>query len=277
MRRKRLIRRGLVALGSAVVTCAVGFGVYDFHHPKAAFPTLHVETLLGPETVESRRFRTIPAKGQLSSAEQTGLRLWTHRGVQITMAPKSQVELSALERDEQNSRLTLMQGSVSCQVPKLSRGNRFTIETPSTEIIVHGTVFSVQVQGPSGPDCVKVTEGLVEVRHRDTTVLLRRGQSHGCAIPLVTPSSEPSTPQSVANPSPTVEKAASSKRFTVSGSEGSSLPTETRLLKRALVAERRGQFVEAGLLFSTFLQKFPNSPLMSEARAGYERTTKLQP
>src|SRR5690606_17235396 len=59
---------------------------------------------------------------------------------------------------------------------------QFSIATPDAQVVVHGTVFSVHVGAPAHPQtCVRVSEGLVEVRHGAGRVYVEAGQTWGCA------------------------------------------------------------------------------------------------
>jgi hypothetical protein len=280
LQRRRWFKRGLATASGCLAVGAVALTGYLQREPVAPAPVVYIETTseersslaTGKESPEGRHFRTLPATGILRSSEQEGVHLLTRRGIDVAMAKKSEVELSALESHEGYSQLTLLRGAVNCRVPKLTSGQHFSVKTPSLEVIVHGTAFSVEVGSGAQTDCVSVTEGVVEVRSRNTTELLGRGQSFGCSKP-----SEPEPSKAVENaPTPSVKPSAL-KRSTSSENDRYSLDDETQLLRRALVAERRGQTAQARQFFSLFLRKYPSSPLVHEASAGFARTQKVRP
>lgn len=280
LERQRWLKRGLATASGCLVVSAVALAGYLRRETVTPAPVVYLETAagsatsLGTATVtsEGRHFRTLPAAGILRSSDHEGIHLLTRRGIDVAMAKQSEVELSTLESHESYSQLTLLRGAINCKVPKLTSGQHFSVKTPSLEVIVHGTAFSVEVGSGSQTDCVTVTEGVVEVRGRNTTELLGRGQSFGCTKP-----NEPVASKAVENAPKAAVKASALKRSTSNENDRYSLDDETQLLRRALVAERRGQAAQARQFFSQFLRKYPNSPLVHEASAGFARTQKVRP
>jgi hypothetical protein len=70
------------------------------------------------------------------------------------------------------TRLRLTRGRIASTVPSLPADGRYVIDTPTAEIEVRGTVFSVAL-GDEAVTTVQVTEGEVEVRARDGRQLRR--------------------------------------------------------------------------------------------------------
>ena len=81
-------------------------------------------------------------------------------------------------------RFSLFRGSLQARVAKLGQGERFIVSTPSSEVEVRGTVFTVEVDSaPSrcrdtaSKSSVHVSEGAVWVRSGDNQVVLQPGES----------------------------------------------------------------------------------------------------
>lgn len=79
-------------------------------------------------------------------------------------------------------RFSLLGGRVEAHVRKLGPGERFIIDTPDSEVEVHGTVFTVEVE-KAAPGCrsgetstVIVSEGEVSVRSRNGRVFVHPGE-----------------------------------------------------------------------------------------------------
>jgi hypothetical protein len=101
-------------------------------------------------------------------------------GARVELAENSRVRLQAASSPAppMESRFTLLEGRVDVHVPHLDRGSSFAVLTPQAEVVVHGTVFSVEVLEPGGDlaeTCVSVREGLVGVRSLGSETLLRPG------------------------------------------------------------------------------------------------------
>lgn len=265
LRQQRLVRRSFIALGAlAAVSAGLVLPRY-LSSLETATPTVLVEET-GPVGNGPRRLATT---GSLQASEQAGLRLVTDRGIEITLTPKSTVALDTLTSEPQHPALILTDGTVRCRVPKLPVPSTFVVRTENTEIIVHGTVFSVTTRGPNNPACVVVEEGLVEVRHNQQIVMVGRGQSNGCGnlpeAPLAATQLTEPEPAKATTPSPRRPRA-------IEPASNGSLEAEAQLLSRALVAERSGKPVEAHRLFGNFLRRYPNSTLQAEAAQGFART-----
>src|SRR4029077_14080829 len=105
--------------------------------------------------------------------------------------------LMDLRASTRNPWVQLLAGSVRCEVPKLGEGAHFAVHTPDANVMVHGTVFSVEIRAAGGPrqTCVRVDEGVVSVLRSDREDLLTHGQSSGCdEVALPTPAQSPIVP-----------------------------------------------------------------------------------
>ncbi len=145
-RHRAWVRRralGALALGSAVAVAAVLLHLApapDAAPPSASRPAPSV----APEAVVER--------------ERTDLELPTGDRLLAEEGARFHVELAT----ERERRIRLSSGSMLFDVRPLE-GGRFTVRTPSAEIVVLGTVFTVTTD-PRGT-VVRVYEGRVEVRH----------------------------------------------------------------------------------------------------------------
>lgn len=216
---------------------------------------------------------TVPARGVLTASDVSGARVTTAGGVEVELAERTQVDLGALAKAPSRSTLRLVRGAVRCHVPKLSKGQHFSVVTPDAEVVVHGTVFSVRAGEDGKSTCVRVEEGLVGVTHAGETVKIGPGTSWGCVF------GETTSDDGVARAGGDVKAVTPGELAVERSTPGSSsavkargtLEQENRLLKAALSAERSGAHARARTLFSDLLSRYPSSPLAPEARAGLSR------
>lgn len=101
-------------------------------------------------------------------------------GTTTKLEPDTEMIVSKLEgnQDSQPGTVVLKQrtGKTWNQVSKRSDDNgSFRIETSSAEIVVHGTLFSTEVD-ESGKTLIQTTEGLVNVNAQGQAVLVAEGQ-----------------------------------------------------------------------------------------------------
>jgi hypothetical protein len=244
---------------------------------------------------------TLRSPGELVGARDAWSHVSTARGVQLELAPKARLrvapapQISDTDRGAPVSGLQLLQGEVHCRVPKLGKQKQFSIATPDAQVIVHGTTFSVAVSEAEHPTtCVRVAEGLVEVRSAKGVVFVGGGKQWGCAREAAPPVPNPSTaaaaavkdttaerapiatPAPVQAPAPLIAKKAPARRHALRARPQPQLPDgtldeENRLLESALSAERAGDLRQARKLFAQLLTRHPNSPLIPEARLGLAR------
>jgi len=107
-------------------------------------------------------------------------------GTRLALTPASDLRI-----DEVGStrRFFLFSGGVRARVSKLSRGERFVVDTPDSEVEVRGTVFAVGINPPSAACAaaatskVEVSEGTVWVRSGDQQVVLHAGESWSTPCP----------------------------------------------------------------------------------------------
>jgi hypothetical protein len=215
--------------------------------------------------------------GEIVNPDASWSRLSTENGVRVEVAPRTRLRVSGRTRGSRRPALRLVLGEVHCRVPPLGNSEQFSIATPDAQVIVHGTVFSVKVGAPDDPrTCVRVEQGLVEVRHRSGSIKLGPGAQWGCVEPA-TASARPATPE----PRPSMRDRRSAARAHVAAASARSvledlppgtLERENELLAAALAAERAQDLERARALFAELLATHPGSPLAPEARAGLTRT-----
>lgn len=224
--------------------------------------------------------QTITGTGELRGAGELWVRagaraaLVSAAGAELALSPRSRIRVAEQPAPRAET-LDLLEGEVHCRVPPLRAGHSFVIATPRERVVVHGTEFSVRVE-QRGQSCVRVREGLVEVRREgETSVWLGPGKAWGCAAD-VAQSRAPASMQREPPPAksrPRERRAESAARevheqaLTPAGT----LARETRLLADALRAEQQGDPTRARKLFTTLLEEHPASPLLPEARAGLAR------
>jgi hypothetical protein len=217
--------------------------------------------------------------GELRGADTRWSQLSTARGVQITLSPRARLRAvgAAAARAHARPELELLAGEVHCRVPHLGTRDQFSIATPDAQVIVHGTVFSVRFDPSAQPaTCVRVEQGLVEVRQNGASVRLGPGAELGCTPPAAertarAKASQSARPAQAAQPSASATQTAP-RRAQPPQHEAGTLDEENRLLSAALAAEREGDRARARALFGELLRRHPASPLAPEARRGLTRT-----
>ncbi len=274
-RRERIVRRALTGAG---IGCAGLLGVFAMDGAPSEDTTAVVKEAGGVLLTDSVSLGASPdapiriaAQGELAVSERSAMT--TAQGVQVELGRETRVGLDALAAGNAHAKLRLVEGSVRCSVPPLGQTGSFSVVTPNTEVVVHGTEFSVEVDDDESA-CVRVSEGKVEVRHDNEAVFLVAGQFWGCdehtaEEPEVTPT-EPA-PKLVTRREPTYRKPVVNQEENDDKSKTGTLAEETRLMSAALSAERRGELAKARRLYARIVSDYPESPLAPEARRGLSR------
>jgi len=202
-------------------------------------------------------------------------RAWTSHGEPMTVAlgdgsrlelrPASDVRLVREQRDE--ICLQLLRGAAHFEVrPNASR--RFQVKAADVDVLVTGTIFTVELQAGQRAPRVSVERGEVEVHGRGGGRLLARLRAGESWPPRPAPS-----------PSPAGEPAASAPGVATGPlpaggaralpAPGQSSPGGTRrepamdsrqLLEQANVARRSGDLALAASLFETLRTRYPRDP-----------------
>lgn len=248
-------------------------------------------------------FRAIEAKGKVlcdrndgqswtpcEPSEETnfvGLRTLDHAGVTVEAPSGVRAVLGAsttLMMTETNpevvaSRVTLTDGDLDVTVPKLGPNSRFSVVTPTATITVFGTAFSVEVRKSSNQPsrtCVRLREGIIQVTSDGHEERLAAPATWGCgghvvdAKPAPAPVDIPPPPAHELTPTVNPE---GSRRSSATNLDHSTLFAETKLLQRALGAERRGDLVAAEKSLRQLITLYPSSVVTPEARAALERVS----
>ena len=216
--------------------------------------------------------------GEIESAANGSAELVTSAGLGLNLGGATRISLSGLVGARALNQVELRQGLLTCSVPHLNEGQRFSVQTPDARVVVHGTVFSVRVDSKrthGSETCVEVTDGVVIVQHAGSETALNAGDRWGCDASASAPASGNAAPLPLPLPLPLPDGAVS-ERHTVPHSgarhaERSTLGEESRLLQDALAAERVGQRERAQSLLNQLLTRYPKSPLSGEARRASSR------
>lgn len=165
-----------MALGAAAAAAALHFALAPAE-PAPAPPPVAARSADPAPRAAVERPRT-------DLALPTGDRLLAEEGTRF------HVEMAT----ERERRIRLSHGSMLFDVQPLE-GGRFTVRTPTAEVVVLGTVFTVTT-GPEGT-VVRVYEGRVEVRHHDRVDHVAAGE-----LASVTPAPRPDTAEPPLAPDP---------------------------------------------------------------------------
>jgi hypothetical protein len=212
--------------------------------------------------------------GEIESASAGSAELVTSAGLGLNLGAATRVSLSGLVGAPALNQVDLKQGLLTCSVPHLHEGQRFSVQTPDARVVVHGTVFSVRVdsnRAHGAETCVEVTDGVVIVQHAGGETALNAGDHWGCDS---SPSAKVAASPAV-EPEPARDSSGSERHLVPHASarpaERGTLGEESRLLQDAIAAERVGQPDRAQSLLNQLLARYPNSPLASEARRASAR------
>lgn len=284
-RRRR--RVGYVACSLAAAACVL-FGVHRFGQQRSAESALAI-TFVGSVGQTMARSGVNPHAlhagenllgdpGEIETAAAGSAELLTSAGLGLNLGAATRVSLSGLVGAPAVNQVDLRQGLLTCSVPHLHEGQRFSVQTPDARVVVHGTVFSVRVDANRAhgvETCVEVTDGVVIVQHAGHETALNAGDRWGCDSSAPAAASAAVESKSEPEPVPVRESGVSERRPIAHGSaraaERGTLGDESRLLQDALAAERVGQPERAQSLLNQLFARYPNSPLTSEARRASAR------
>ncbi|MGC4066416.1 MAG: FecR domain-containing protein [Polyangiaceae bacterium] len=189
--------------------------------------------------------------------------------VEIEMAASTELRLGDTTR-LRDSEVWLEQGRARFDVAKRPADGKFAVHSPDTDVIVHGTSFTVEVRTleTGVRTTVSVTEGLVSVVGAGKTAWLRAGDRWASREEPVSSPTEPRAAVPTPNRARTPEGAKSDRVPT------STLAAESRALETAMAAKRRGDDTEALRQLEQFLRDYPSSPLAPNARVERFRVLK---
>jgi hypothetical protein len=218
-----------------------------------------------------RGAQAVPIASELVTEASSSLHVRSGGGLDIELFESSRLSLLGLGQTSKS--VSLLAGSIRCDVPHLRDGQQFSVQTPQGSVIVHGTVFSVFVSAlaEGARTCVNVEQGEVLVRTATGATRVGAGQAWGCereARPAASFTAELVPLTTSVRPF----------RGTPHPKQDRSLPgtldEENRLFQAALAAERRRDLALARATFDELLTKYPASPVAGEARAARERVAK---
>lgn len=283
LRAKRARNRALIGALSVAAAAALAFGGVRFATRHASTAPLSL-TFVGSvgQTIAQGAEAARPLHagealavdpGEIETAPAGSAELVSSAGLGLRLGGSTRVALGGLLGPDAKQQVGLQRGVLTCSVPHLQEGQRFSVQTPDARVVVHGTVFSVHVdttQAPGQQTCVEVTDGVVIVQHAGAETALNAGDHWGCernaaTAAAPTPSETAHEGDAAAVPSTAISKLGPHV------TEHGTLTEERRLFQRALTADRLGQREQAQILLNQLLSKYPSSPLAPEARRSLTR------
>jgi hypothetical protein len=215
--------------------------------------------------------------GPVAMAHDLASRLQLASGVEVMVG--ADTRLSPPDKDHRSDReeLVLDAGFVHVDVPKLPPGHSFTVRTPDTLVVVHGTSFSVEVARP-GPSALPVTRvvvsvGVVAVRHGESEVLLGPGMEWASSNEAVEPALHRGRTVSALKPEPTASTSRSTRHESTPNSSpapepavaATDLAEQNHSFAEAMLARERGDLAGAVRILDSFARRYPGSPLAQDA------------
>lgn len=279
---RRRVQRTLVALAvAAAAALAIGAALRlrSSGAPTALEPTLQAESAAALVLRHgTTRFADPSSQTRIEPGDEVSVASGNHAhlrlgsGAMVEIAAATRLRMGGRDRDEV---ITLLRGSVSLRVPKLAAPHTLSVVAPDASVIVHGTRFSVTVDGPPSAatrTSVHVTQGEVAVLFQTGHVILRAGQSWQSAEQSVSEDKPPASALDAGPRTDAVRSAALEVQKTASANRGAKskggddLAVQNRLYSSALAARDHGDDDEAVALLTELLDRYPNSPLADEAR-----------
>ncbi|HEY2407641.1 MAG TPA: FecR domain-containing protein [Polyangiaceae bacterium] len=292
---RRALSVGLAAALSVAAAAGAWFGVRHLSAPAAqaailAEPRL---TLLGGDTSASANGRLLHAgdsvgigESEIQTATRGPAEFKGSSGLDLSLAEATQLSVAGILGDKSSNHVDLRHGEVTCRVPHLADGERFSVVTPDARVVVHGTVFSVRFDptlSSGNQTCVRVTQGVVIVYHGSGETALNAGDAWGCSALEPAAASAPagevtqSADDTTHQPSPAVKSSHAALRSSPRDVPAhGTLAEETKLLQSALASERVGNLEQSRTLLQTLLSEYPSSPLAHEATRALARVSAEQ-
>lgn len=225
-----------------------------------------------PTAISRGSTARIEAGDEIRSATDGEAELSLPRGVRVGIGRSTKTALRMATELEQRLRLDL--GETTVSVPRPGGPREFAIDTPDTQVIVHGTEFSVHVeQDAAGATFtrVSVTRGGVLVVHAGGQQLVESGNEWSSRpITSVAPASNED------NSGRTVIRAAPASPRVPSGDAHArdahgALAEQNRLFRAALEARKAGDDSRAVEYLDELLSRFPKGALTQDARLARQR------
>jgi hypothetical protein len=223
----------------------------------------------------------IAAEGELSTAIDSSARLRTPDGIELELGAQTSVALGRLQpRASGTSQVTLLVGTLRCNVPHDAKGHAFQVVTPEVTVVDLGTVFTVSLDGTGRAAGVSVEEGEVMVEGAQGRVRVHApdtwsssNDSAGSREATESDRGDPVAPSSTSAPAAPVPSGPQEIRSSGKATQppAPTLDQEGQLLRQGLAAERQGRSSDAAAAFTQLLQKYPRSPLAPVARDALAR------
>jgi len=214
---------------------------------------------------------------QLETLDGGALELGVDGG-NVRLGALSKLEVLAPTREERRLRLGV--GTVDVDVPHLGRSSeRLVVETPSVDVVVVGTAFSVDVGGSASRETkVNVRRGTVWILAQgERLAVLTAGDSWSSERKPVAdpaPKMAPPAPEAPAVPGSKASNAAPARPAEAAAREAAareaapgSLAEENRLFEAGLAARNAGDDARAAESFGALLSRYPRSVLSEQALA----------
>ncbi|HEY4159261.1 MAG TPA: FecR domain-containing protein [Polyangiaceae bacterium] len=298
---RRALSVGLAAALSVAAAAGAWFGVRHLSAPaspslaQAAILAEPRLTLLGGDTSASANGRLLHAgdsvgigESEIQTATRGPAEFKGSSGLDLSLAEATQLSVAGILGDKSSNHVDLRHGEVTCRVPHLADGERFSVVTPDARVVVHGTVFSVRFDptlSSGNQTCVRVTQGVVIVYHGSGEIALNAGDAWGCSALEGAPAAASAPASEVTQnsddvthqPSPAVKSSHVALRSPPRDVPAhGTLAEETKLLQSALASERVGNLEQARTLLQTLLSEYPSSPLSHEAARALARVSAEQ-
>ncbi len=265
--RRATVRRWRAAFTVAAVAAMVPLcwlGVSRLRRP-AGDPTSTAEVVAVRGAIGVAREgdeRPLPSAGGARLAPSDELRTGPDALARASLPTGARVEVgpSSRLRFERGSdgpgvrdRIDLLAGRIDVKVPKLTDGDEVRVHAGEADVVVHGTMFSVE-RTADGSTRVAVTEGKVAVYSEQGERMLTAGAVWALAPAAAATAAEAASPPPAGGPG----------QLEPSG-EPSTLRAENALLAGAMRLEgRHGDQALAAL--DDLLTRYPGSPLAETAR-----------
>jgi hypothetical protein len=291
---RRLSRRwriwGALALAAAVVlSVGLGWVVRDRVEagPNSQVAAADVLSVTGTvNLLRDGRSRALAGSDQtrlstydvVEATAHSGARLLSRRGTVIELSSLTSVRfVLAPEEPAGAERIELFAGRVDVEVPEGKAQESFSVRTPTTLVLVHGTRFSVELKAglDAGRDVtsVRVARGRVLVHHDGAKILVAAGGYWSSAsaqqqssVTVDEQASQDSARRSLRHEPTRGAPAPLPRPPAATTSRTTNLAEVNRLYGLAMAAKRGGRDQQALQHLDELLRRFPDSSLAAGAR-----------
>jgi hypothetical protein len=211
---------------------------------------------------------TLTPEGTLETSQNGGARIKASGGLEIDLLENTKVSLDQLDAVGVSPALRLERGRVRCVI-KHQPGRTFSVVTSDVRVVDVGTTFSVSVDSAESKP-----RTFVHVEEGEVLVQFAGGERRITAAQSWMSESESSKPAAEARPAsvPAAEPSSSpGPRRDPVKRRPETLEAETRLLRSGLASEQKGDLQSAVTAFETLVARYPESQLVSDARAALAR------